>query len=287
MKRPLVLLMFLLGGIILFNAGFAVYLRPLLYTLTPLQRYYLDAYLASSWKAGDPAAQTDIQWIWKFKAKETEAKTGSRAKAKAKNSDNETPMEFAREGDLVPRPASDLLWGGDRLPFTMSPQAAADGWLGISKGMPVHVNAAQVEPVLREGFFDGKPAWRFFVQPALMLAAAFLLWLVYRAREAVYLEQNWWKAVPLWVRLGRKALAIGSGAAKSLQAPLAQLALPTPTRGPVILEQTAPQLKAKPDSKPVPVAPSVPPVQAAKSAAPAASPVQPKATFWDESKGLD
>ena len=86
--------------------------------------------------------------------------------------------------------------------------------------MPVHVNAAQVEPVLREGFFDGKPVWRFFAA-ALMLAKVFVLWLLYRSWEAVYLEQNLWKPVPLWVRLGQKVLAAGSGAAKGLQALLA------------------------------------------------------------------
>ena len=265
MKRPLLFLVPLLVGMILFNAGFAVYLRPLLYTLTPLQRYYLDAYLASSWKAKDPATQTEIEWIWKVKPK--------------------SKMEFAREEDLVPRPASDLLWGGDPLPFRMSPQAAADGWLGISKSMPSRVNAAQLQPVLQDGFFDGEPVWRFFVQPAVMLAAVFGLWLLYRAREAVYLEENWWKPVPLWVRLGRKVLAAGSGAAKSLQAPPAQLALPTP--GPVILEQTAPQPKAKPAPKPAPAISSAPPVQTAKPVTPAVAPEKPKATFWDESKGLD
>ena len=286
MKRPLVLLGFLLGGICLFNAGFAVYLRPLLYTLTPLQRYYLPAYLASSWKAGDPAAQTEVQWIWKEKARETRA--GDRAGSRTKKSDKETiPMEFAREGDLVPRPASDLLWGGDPLPFTLSPQAAAEGWLAVSKGMRVHMNSGQVQSILADQIFDGEPVWRFFVQPALMLAAAFGLWLLYRAQQAIYLERNWWKAVPLWLRVGQKVLAASSGVVKSLQAPQPQLALPTPSPRPVILEQTAPQLKAKPDPKPVPVAPSVPPVQAAKPPAPAASPVQPKATFWDESKGLD
>ena len=286
MRRPLVLLVFLLLGIFLFNAGFAVYLRPVLYTLTPLQRYYLDAYLASSLKARDPAAQTDIEWIWKFKAKETKAKSGSRIRGT--NGDKERiPMEFAREEDLVPRPASELRWGGDPLPFTMSPQAAADGWLGISKGPPSHVNAAQVKPVLQEEFFDGKPLWRFFVQPALMLAAVFVLWLLYRAQEAIYLEQNWWKAVPLWVRLGRKVLASGSGAVKTLQEPPAQLALPTPTLGPVILEQTAPQPKAKAAPKPAPATPSAAPVQTAKPTAPAVAPAKPKAAIWDESKGID
>ena len=286
MRRPLVLLVLLLLGIFLFNAGFAVYLRPVLYTLTPLQRYYLDAYLASSLKGRDPAAQTDIEWIWKFKAKQTKDKTGSRTRDKTSVKER-IPMEFAREEDLVPRPASELLWGGDPLPFTMSVQAAADGWLGISKGPPSHVNAAQVKPVLEEEFFDGKPLWRFFVQPALMLAAVFVLWLLYRAQEAIYLEQNWWKAVPLWVRLGRKVLASGSGAVKTLQAPPVQLALPTPTPGPVILEQTAPPPKVKAAPKPAPVAPSTAPVQVPKPTAPAVAPAKPKATFWDESKGID
>ena len=267
MKKPLGLFVTLLIAIVLFNAGFAVYLRPLLYTLTPLQRYYLDAYLASSWKVRDRAAQTEIEWIWKVKPK--------------------GKMEFAREEDLVPRPASELLWGGDPLPFVLSPQAAADGWLGVSKSMPSHVNSAQLQPILQDGFFDGEPVWRFFVQPALMLAAGFVLWLLYRAREAVYWEKNWWKPVPLWVRVGRKVLASGSVAVKGLQAPPAQLALPTPTPGPVILEQTAPQPKAGLAPKPAPVMSVPSPVQQAKTAARVTTQPTPKATLWDESKGLD
>ena len=62
-EEALLLLVPLLVGVVLFNAGFAVHLRPLSYTLPPLQRYYLDAYLASSWNAKDPAAQTDFEWI--------------------------------------------------------------------------------------------------------------------------------------------------------------------------------------------------------------------------------
>lgn len=270
-RRFVVLFVLLLGGMVLFNAGFGVYLRPLLYTLTPLQRYYLDAYLASSWKAKDPTATTEIEWVWKIKPK----------------GKKKTDMEFAREEDLVPWPPSKMLWQGDTLPFGISQEATADGWLTVIKGMPAHVNSAQLQPVLQDGFFDGKPAWEFFVQPLLVLAAAFGLWLLYRVQQTAYMEQNWWKPVPLWLRVGRKVLASGSGAVRTLQAPQTQLALPTPNPGPVILEQIAPQPKAKPAPKPEPVAPVPAPVQQAKPAAPVTVQPKPKQTFWDESKGLD
>jgi hypothetical protein len=63
------LLFVLVAGVFLLAVGFGVFLRPLLYTLTPLQRYYLGAYLASSWHETGPAATSEIQWIWKFKRK--------------------------------------------------------------------------------------------------------------------------------------------------------------------------------------------------------------------------
>ena len=61
------ILFVLVAGMFLLAAGFGVFLRPLLYTLTPLQRYYLGAYLACSWHETDPATTSEIQWIWKFK----------------------------------------------------------------------------------------------------------------------------------------------------------------------------------------------------------------------------
>ncbi len=258
----------LLVGIGLFNAGFDIYLRPLLYTLTPLQRYYLNSYLASSWHEKDPAAKTEVEWIWKAGPKKQYA--------------------FATEQDLFPIPARQLLWKGNVLPFWMTRQAELDGWKGIYQGPRVAMNSAQLAALLRQDFFDGEPAWRFFLQPVLMLVTAFLLWLLFRRWRDARRERNLWKQpVPLWRELGQKVVAAGAGAAKALRAPQAQLALPATTTGPVILEQTLAPSRMKPAPKPVPVESVAAPVQQARPMAPAVVKPKPKQTFWDESKGID
>ena len=257
----------LLIGIGLFNAGFDIYLRPLLYTLTPFQRYYLSSYLASSWHENDPAAKTEVEWIWKVGPKKQYA--------------------FATEQDLFPIPARQLLWKGNVLPFWMTRQAELDGWKGIYQGPRVAVNSAQLAALLRQDFFDGEPAWRFFLQPALMLATAFLLWLLVRMWRDARRERSLWKQpVPLWRELGQKVIAAGAGAVRGLRAP-AQLALPAPATGPVILEQTLAKPKVKPTPKPVPVESIAAPVQQTRPADPIAVQTKPKQTFWDESKGID
>ena len=60
MKKILVALVL---AMFFFNAGFGRLLAPLLYTMTPLQRYYLPAYVASTWYGNDPAATTKVAWI--------------------------------------------------------------------------------------------------------------------------------------------------------------------------------------------------------------------------------
>ena len=268
MKKPLLVLVVFVVGSFLFNAGFGVYLGPLLYTLTPLQRYYLGVYLASSWKAKDPAAQTGVEWIWKVKPK--------------------GKMEFAREQDLVALPATELLWQGDLLPFSLSGQAAAEGWLGVSKSMPSQVRSAQLESVLEEAFFDGEPAWRFFVQPALALSAGLLLLLLIRYWLAARRERNYWaQPVPLWRELGQKVLASGSAVAKGMQGQTSQLALPEPASGPVIVAQIVPKPEGKAVSKAASGMSSQAPVQPPGATAPNVATEKPKATLWDESKGIE
>jgi hypothetical protein len=186
----LVAIMFLLA------AGFGVFLRPLLYTLTPLQRYYLGAYLASSWHETDPEATSEIQWIWKFKPA-----------AGSKKIKPNLQYALATENDLLPIPARELLWKGDILPFWMNRKAEVDGWTGIDRGLPMEVNSAKLAALLRQEFFYGEPVWRYFVQPAVMLGAALLLWfLILSWRSARRERYLWEKSVPLWRELGQKVL---------------------------------------------------------------------------------
>ena len=90
MKR----LLFVVGvAMFLMAAGFGVFLRPLLYTLTPLQRYYLGAYLASSWHEKDPSATSEVRWIWKVKPA-----------AGSKKSQPRLQYSLVTEDDLFPIP---------------------------------------------------------------------------------------------------------------------------------------------------------------------------------------
>lgn len=257
-----------LVAMVLLSAGFDVYLPPLLYTLTPLQRYYLSSYLASSWHEKDSAAKTEVEWIWKLGPKKQYA--------------------FATEQDLFPIPPREQLWKGGILPFWMTRKAEADGWKGIYRGPRIEVNSAQLATLLRQDFFDGEPAWRFFVQPVLMLATAVLLWLLIRTWLDERRERNYWgKPVPVWQDLGQKVLASGAGLKKSLEAQPAQLALPAPAPKRVIVTRTVAKPTAAQAPKPAPVQPAVAPVEQSKPTAPVTVQVKPKQTFWDESKGID
>ncbi|MGA2249020.1 hypothetical protein [Terracidiphilus sp.] len=260
------LLFVFVAGVFLLGAGFGVFLRPLLYTLTPLQRYYVGAYLASSWHEKDPAATSEIQWVWKFKPE-----------AGSKRNKPILQYALATEADLLPIPARELLWKGDILPFWMNRKAEMDGWTGIERGLPTEVNSAKLVALLREEFFYGEPVWHYFVQPALLLVAALLLWsLILSWRSARRERYLWGKPVPLWRELGQKVLSSGADFRKSLQ------------RQRVLRASAAkPLIEVRPLAKPATT-------QQATSAAtqtalpPPQTPAAKNNGFvWDESKGIE
>ena len=270
----------LLALCFLLAAGLGVFLRPLLYTLTPLQRHYLGAYLASSWHEGDPTATTGIRWVWKFKSEAEPPR-----KKQAKKPLPKLQYELALEGDVLPIPASELLWKGDVLPFWMTRKAELDGWVGIEQGLPKQMNSAMLAALLRQDFFAGEPVWRFFVQPVLLLAlGCLLLWVVQRWLAGRQ-ERNWWRSqpVPLWREVGQKVLTSGAGLKRRLEPRSEQLALPTVTTTKVIEARSNPKPAPKP--KPVESSPKV----VSHAATPASPGTKSKAqgTFWDESKGLE
>lgn len=260
------LLLVLMAGLFLLAAGFGVFLRPLLYTLTPLQRYYVGAYLASSWHETDPSAMSEVQWIWKFKPA-----------AGSKKSKPNLQYSLATEADLLPIPARELLWKGDILPFWMNRRAEIDGWTGIERGLPTEVNSAKLAALLREEFFYGEPVWYYFVQPAVMLGAALLLWLLILSWQSARRERYLWgKPVPLWRELGQKVLSSGAGFRRSVRA---QRSLRSSAPKPLIEVR----LLAKPAT-----------TQQATSAAaqtalpPPQTPAAKSNGFaWDESKGIE
>lgn len=264
------ILFVLVAVVFLLSAGFGVFLRPLLYTVTPLQRYYLDAYLASSWHENDPTATTEIQWIWKFKP----------AAGSKKNKPN-LQYTLATENDLLPIPARELLWKGDILPFWMNRKAEVDGWTGIDRGLPTEVNSAKLTMLLRQEFFYGKSVWHFFVRPTVMLGAVFLLWLLIRSWQSARRERYLWrKPVPLWRELGRKVLSSGAGFRKSVQTRQTQPALPASAPKPLI--------DVRPLAKPVTTQRTTPAATAQAGLPPTETPAVKSNRFvWDESKGIE
>ena len=261
------LLFVLMAGLFLLAAGFGVFLRPLLYSLTPLQRYYVGAYLASSWHATDPSATSEIQWIWKFKPS-----AGSR------KSKPNLQYNLATEADLLPIPARELLWKGDILPFWMNRKAELDGWTGIERGLPTEVNSAKLAALLREEFFYGEPVWHYFVQPAVMLCAALLLWLLILSWQSASRERYLWgKPVPLWRELGQKVLSLRAGFRKNVQAQQALRA--SPARHSIEVRPVAKPAKTlqAASASTAPIALPPPQTPAAKS----------NGFVWDESKGIE
>lgn len=256
-------------------AGFGVFLRPLLYTLTPLQRYYLGAYLASSWHATDPSATTRIQWIWKFKPA-----TESDAKKPGKKSAPKFQYELAHEGDVLPIPARKLLWKGDVLPFWMTRKAELDGWAGVEQELSTEVNSARLASLLRDGFFEGEPAWRFFVQPIILLVlGSVLFWMVRRWRDGDRERDRWNPPVPLWRKAGQKLIDSRAGLKQTLASKTRPLALP-PAASARVIEDT---LDPKPAFNASPVEPSAVEV----SSVPEVSRSTNRDAIWDEAKGLE
>lgn len=132
-----------------FGLGLGPLLGPLLYTLTPLQRQYLPAYIASSWHRNDPAAGTEVRWVLKLRPPEPKGK---------------------KERSPRSGPAPDLgiaarLWSGDALPFRLSEEAAREGWTGLAWGYPRQVKSSDLAALLRDEYFDGRAWERFFSSP--------------------------------------------------------------------------------------------------------------------------
>ncbi len=261
------LLFVVVAGMFLLSAGFGVFLRPLLYTLTPLQRYYVGAYLATSLHATDPTATSEIQWIWKVKPA-----------AGSKKSKPNLQYSLATEADLLPIPARELLWKGDILPFWMNRKAEVDGWTGIERGLPTEVNSAKLAALLREEFFCGEPVWHYFLQPALLLVAALLLWLLILSWRSARRERYLWgRPVPLWRELGQKVLHSGADFRKSVRA---QRALRTSARKPLI--------EVRPLAKPATTQQATSGAVAQTALPPPQTPAAKSNGFmWDESKGIE
>lgn len=146
------------------------------WAVPPVELYYFGPYFSSSMARGNPAATTAVQWLYK---------TASGR-----------PDQFAVEDDVVAESPGDQqdVW----LPMHLSSTARSAGWTGLVRGPREQYKAAELEPYLRDQFYDGRSFWRLF-EPAsrwgLFVLFALLAareWFVGRARERRIRRQEMW-----------------------------------------------------------------------------------------------
>ncbi len=284
---------FAIAGLLLvffFALGLEPFLGPLLYTLTPLQREYLPAYVASSWHENDAAAATEIRWVLKVEPRKAEPKGKKDRNARPEPKLN---LALAVERDLVAKPVTDRVWSGDALPFTLSEEALREGWTGLTWGYPRQVKSSQLAALLRDDYFGGRSWESFFVQPAVALVSLFFLVLIGRAGMQAWQDRRLW-GMPLTRQDYLWRWMFEPPAPKVIQAPErllresdkpAPLTLPAPQpAAPARLKDIAtpetPVAKATQTNQPAAVqsAPRVPAVVTEKP--------QP-AFLWDETSGID
>jgi hypothetical protein len=240
-------------------------LDPLLYTMTPLQRYYVSDYLASTWHQNDPTATTETRLLWKMK--------------KGKS-------EFATEQDVVAKPVGQLLGTYSPEPFLLSNKASAEGWTTVLRGRRQEINSAKLETFLEQEIYDGNKLWRFFVQPVLGLATLIFVVLLIRAWRRERWARGWWKQNQPQLSFWAWSLETSDRMTKRLlPRPKAPEILSAPPTRKLELQAPAPERILKPAAVSAPTTKKPAVVQA--PVAPAAS-AKPKVAFvWDESKGID
>lgn len=278
MKTPVILVAVVFCIASLNLANFGPLCGPLLYTMTPLQRYYVADYLAATWHQNNPAATTETCLLWKTK--------------KGK-------FELAMEQDLVPVPVGDVIGKYSPEPFLLSDKARAEGWTAVIRGNSREVKSAMLENMLEQQVYDGNRVWRFFLQPVLGLATLLVIGLMIRAwREERWTRSMWdtrgrFRQLSFWAwsvevsdrtvkRLlprpkAPEVLSATSIRQLELQAPAAQRVIaPVASAVPktVVIQSpvSTPSAKKNPVVQDVPVAPVA----------------EPKPAFvWDESQGID
>ena len=277
------------------NAGLGPLLSPLLYTLTPLQRHYLPAYIASSLKGNDPEATTKIQWVLKLRPKPVELETKPQPKPGKKGKSRGGPaagtgheLGFAGERDVVAKPVGSTVWAGDAVPFVLSAAAEREGWTGLDWSVPQQVESGPLRDRLCADYFAGERWWSFFMPPLFASWALLTLVLLTRAWLQSRRERHLWGPPrsrydflwrwtlqpprPTWETYEHpRRIEPAKAAPRQLEAP--RPPKPAPPRA----EASAPQV---PQRETVVVEGSPRPAQAAAAT--------PKAAYtWDESQGIE
>ena len=269
MKVPAIVIALVICLGVLNAVNLTPLLGPLLYTMTPLQRYYATDYLASTWHKNDPAATTETRLLWKMK--------------KGKS-------EFATEQDVVAKPVGQVIGTYSPEPFLLSDKATAEGWATVMRGRRQEINSAKLNTFLEQEIYDGNELWRFFLQPFLGFATLVFVLLIFRAWRQERWERGWWKQnqpqLSFWAwsletsdRMAKRLLPRSKAPEILGVPPTRQLESKAPAAN-RILTASVVSVETKPAPEPVTV-------HAPTPVAPAAS-EKPKAAFvWDESQGID
>jgi len=137
---------------------------------TPVQRYYLGAYLWCSLPGSDPASSIEIRWLYK---------TAANAKP-----------ELALEDDAVASPLN----AHSQIPMDLSPAVQQAGWTGLMQGPVERLQIARLKPLLEEQFFDGRNLWLMVLLP-LLFGFVLLCFLLYGLSWlADWIEDAPWRA---------------------------------------------------------------------------------------------
>lgn len=224
-------------------------------TLKPFQRYYLTAYMESSFHANQPGATTEIRWL---------LKTAPGRKAR---------IMLPEDGE----PAT-----AGNLPMQLSAKALREGWQSVTAGSPERVASSELATLLEQAFYPNETLpWMLIeacIASIMLLAAVF-----------VYGRGVWrkWGQDMLWEY--RKC---GEAWRRISWAKWFQAASKSARKGPVVQLPEAAKPAAKPvpaiavsNSPPSPETPAV--AQAALPLFEATADKPKEAFVWDKSKGIE
>ena len=127
-------------------------------TLSPLERFYFPAYMASSMGAGLPHNLTPLRWA---------EKTAPGRKPE--------PIEVE---DAAPVPLKAVT---GKLPVALSAHALAEGWRGVALGPEERLRSSELAPFLRTAIYGNESAVWLLGRPILnSLAGILALFLLFR-----------------------------------------------------------------------------------------------------------
>ena len=164
---------------------------------TPVQRYYLRAYLSCSWPGTDPASSSKIRWIYKTAPGEKQ--------------------ELAWEDDAIPAASS-----ADRtIGMELSPEARQVGWTALMERPEERLQIATLKPLLEEQFFDGESVWIMFLLPLLCGLLLYCLLLVVWAKYEDWIDSVPWPAE--WIEWGESVQSLFHECGKEIVRIMSQL----------------------------------------------------------------